>query len=331
MKTVKVGIIGLGSWGECHLEAFRSLPQAEVVAICDTRQDRLDELGDKYGVLHRHTQYEELLARPDIDLVSIVTYEKHHLEPALFALRSGKHVFVEKPVSTSLLEAEEMARTAAEYNRHIIPGHLLRFDPKYAAIHQSIQTGEIGNPISMHLKRSRQKSLYATYRRTHTVYELMVHDLDLAIWYSGSRVKTVRAYGRGESPAEAPEVLWACLEFANGCLAMLHSNWMTPDEAGIVMNDAVEIIGTNGTAQFENSGSNLQLWDATGRKSPDYFIHQAFQASSTGALRDQLSYICNCVASGNAPTYTSFADAVHGIEVAEAIVKSFESGQEILL
>lgn len=331
MKTVKVGIIGLGSWGECHLEAFRSLPQAEVAAICDTRQDRLDELGDKYGVLHRYTQYEELLARPDIDLVSIVTYEKHHLEPALFALRSGKHVFVEKPVSTSLLEAEEMARTAAEYNRHIIPGHLLRFDPKYAAIHQSIQTGEIGNPISMHLKRSRQKSLYATYRRTHTVYELMVHDLDLAIWYAGSRVKTVRAYGRGESPAEAPEVLWACLEFANGCLAMLHSNWMTPDEAGIAIADSAEVIGDKGTAHFETSLSGLQIWNAAGRQSPDTAIHAKLLNQTVGSLREQFMYICHCLAAGESPDYVSFEDAIHGVAVADAIVKSCRTGQEVQL
>ncbi|WP_409344109.1 Gfo/Idh/MocA family protein [Paenibacillus sp. MBLB4367] len=331
MKTVKIGIIGLGSWGESHLEAFRSLPQAEVAAVCDTREDRLNELADKYGVPHRYTQYEKLLERTDLDLVSVVTFEKHHLAPVLLALRSGKHVLVEKPVSTNVQEAEEMARTAAENNRFILPGHLLRFDPRYASIHQSLQKGEIGRPLSIHSKRSRQKSLYATYRRTHTVYELMIHDLDLAIWYAGSRVQTVRAYGLGQSPAEAPEILWACLEFANGAMAVLHSNWMTPDEAGIAIADSIEVIGDKGTAHFETSLSGLQIWNASGRQSPDTNIHAKLLNQTVGSLREQVMYICRCLAEGTVPDHLSFEDAVHGVAVADAIVQSCSTGREVRL
>jgi predicted dehydrogenase len=331
MGKVKVGIIGLGSWGSCHLEAYATMPQVEVVALCDMNGERVRSLAERFGVPHVYTDSAEMLARDDIQLVNIATFENNHFEPAVRALDSGKHVLVEKPVSTKLSEAEGMKEAAERNGKFIFPGHLLRFEPRYAEIYQAIQSERIGTPHSMFFKRGRTKAMFTTYKRIHTVYELTVHDLDLAIWYAGSRVTKVKSYGKKVNDTTVPDILWTSLEFANGVIATLHSNWMTPDEAGIVMNDAVEIIGTNGTAQFENSGSNLQLWDATGRKSPDYFIHQAFQASSTGALRDQLSYICNCVASGNAPTYTSFADAVHGIEVAEAIVKSFESGQEILL
>ncbi|MEF3303464.1 Gfo/Idh/MocA family protein [Paenibacillus sp. GYB003] len=325
---VKVAIIGLGSWGSCHLEAFHSMPQAEVVAVCDRDEEKAKRLAEKYGVRHAYGRGEELLERSDIDLVSIATFEHEHFGPAAMALRSGKHVLVEKPVSTKLEEAAGMAKLAEENGTFIFAGHLLRFEPRYADIYQAIRSGRIGAPQSMYLKRGRTKGMFRTYKRTHTVFELTVHDLDIAIWYAGSRVKSVKAYGKAVHDDVVPDILWSCLEFENGTIAFLHSNWMTPDEAGIVMNDAAEIIGTSGTAQFANGGSNLQLWDERGRTSPDYFIHHALNGSTFGALREQLTYICSCVARGTKPEYTSFDDAVHGIAVAEAIIRSCESGRE---
>lgn len=328
MSKVRVGIIGLGSWGSCHLEAFHAMPQVEVVALCDRNGERVKELGDKYSVPYVYTKSEELLERTDIDLVSIATFEHEHCGPAVAALQSGKHVLVEKPVSTKLEEAAEMAAAAERNGKFIFAGHLLRFEPRYADIKQAIANGRIGEPQSMYLKRGRTKGMFRTYKRTHTVFELTVHDLDIAIWYAGSRVKTVKAYGKAVNDEVVPDILWSCLEFENGTMAFLHSNWMTPDEAGIVMNDAAEVIGLNGTAQFANSGSNLQLWDGAGRTSPDYFIHHTLNGSAFGVLREQLTYICNCVAAGTKPEYTSFDDAVHGIAVAEAIIRSCASGRE---
>lgn len=331
-EKVRVGIIGLGSWGECHLEAFHALPHAEVVAVSDTRPERLRHVETAYGVPHIYTDYEQLLERQDIDLVSVVTFEQLHLEPTVKALRSGKHVLVEKPVSTRLTEAEEMRRVAKEQGRYVLPGHLLRFDPRYAEIKRAIVEGELGRPVSMYMKRSRENKLFATYRRTHTVYELTIHDIDLAIWYAGSRVKTVRAHGRSVSGSAAPEVLWACLEFADGALAHLHSNWMTPDEAGIAIADQIEVIGSRGTAHFETSYGGLQLWNKNGRTTPDTNIHvKTMHKQTAGSLREQLLYICDCLGSGTAPDYISFEDAIHGVEVADAIVQSAATGRDVAL
>lgn len=333
MKRLKAGIIGLGSWGECHLQAYRALSGVEVTAICDANESRLDAMVGKYRVPHAFTGYEELLERDDIDLVSVVTFEKNHLAPVLAALRAGKHVLVEKPVSTDLADIRQMQAVAEQCGKHVLPGHLLRFDPRYAEIYEALKHGgRLGRPVSIFLKRSRAKSLFATYQRTHTVYELTVHDLDLAIWYAGSRVKKVRAMGRYALKGRAPDVLWSTLEFENGVVAVIGSNWMNPDEAGIAMFDAAEIIGEQGVAHFETSHSGTQVWDdETGRHSPDQNIHYTLAGKAGGCLKDQLAYISDCLIRGEAPDYISFADAVHGIEVAGAIEKAAESGLEILL
>ncbi|UVI31348.1 Gfo/Idh/MocA family protein [Paenibacillus spongiae] len=331
MTKVKVAVIGLGSWGECHVEAYRSIPGVDVVAICDTRPQQLMQVGERFGIEGRYTDSMELLQRRDIDLVSVVTFEENHLASTLEALRSGMHVLVEKPVSTKLQEAKAMLEAADRHQRHVVPGHLLRFDPRYAEIYQGIQSGKIGKPKSMYFKRARTKGMFEIYNRTHTAYLSTVHDLDLAIWYASSRVKSVKAVGNWVTGADSPDILWALLQFESGAAACFNSNWMTPDQAGIVMNDSVEVIGTEGTAQFDNRGSGLELWDRNGRLTPDINIHRVMNGSAAGALRDQLHYLCECIGRGADPVYTSFQDAVHGIEVANAIVQSAATGKEIML
>lgn len=331
MQTVNVGIIGVGSWGACHLEAYRSMPHVQVRAICDTSADRVAEVGARFGIDRRYTSHEQMLRDVELDLVSVVTFEADHLRPVVDALRSGRHVLVEKPVSTDLAQAEEMERVARETERFLVPGHLLRFDPRYVAIADAVNDGALGRPVSLFLKRSRPRALFQTYQRTHTVFELTVHDIDLAIWYAGARVKAVRAYGRHLTDSPVPDVLWACLEFDNGVLAVLESTWATPDAAGIANTDSIEVIGRNGVAHFDTGNGGVQVWDTRGRQTPDLFIHNLFGGRAAGCLREELHYLCDAVMRKEAPDRLPFGDAVHGIAVAGAIAKSAATGREIAL
>ncbi|MFK7692259.1 Gfo/Idh/MocA family protein [Paenibacillus sp. HJGM_3] len=331
MRKLRVAVIGLGAWGQCHLEAYRSIPNVEIAAICDQRTDVLDGTGDRYPAARRIQDSSELLGASGIDLVSIVTSEQGRLPLVLQALQAGKHVLVEKPVSLQAEEARQMQEAAERHGVHIVPGHILRFDPRYAEIRAAIQAGTLGELQSLYFKRARTKGMFQLYNRTHTAYLSGVHDIDLALWYTRSRVKRVRAYGQWVTGAEHPDILWACLEFRNGVLAIVHSNWMTPDEAGLAMNDSVEVIGRLGNAQFDNRGTGLDLWDAGGRHTPDLHIHRLRNGQAQGALREQLEYIAGCIATGIAPDYVSFPDAIHGIEIAEAIVRSAAEGREIEL
>ncbi|MCD9021630.1 Gfo/Idh/MocA family protein [Cohnella silvisoli] len=328
---INVAVIGLGSWGECHIEAYRSLPHVEVVALCDIRQERLAEIGARYQVEGLYTNSNELLERDDIDLVSIATSEEDHLQAALRALSTGKHVLVEKPVSTKLGEAEAMWKIAIENKRFIWPGHVARFEPRYAEIKRAITSERIGKPQSMYFRKARPKEMFGHYNQTHTVYLSMVHDIDLAIWYSDNRVKSVKAYGKWLTGTVSPDILWSCLEFHDGTLAFLQCNWMTPESAGLILNDSVEVIGSSGTAHFENRGAGFEIWSDTSPFSPALTSYLNLSELVDDALRDQLQYVCSCVSMQKEPSYTSFPDAIHGIEVANAIVLSASTGKEIEL
>lgn len=330
MEKLKVGIIGLGSWGLCHLEAYRSLPFVEVTAVCEADPQKRQKAAE-LGIANVYETFEQLLRHEDIVLVSIVTYEQMHLAPTLAALEAGKHVLVEKPVATDVLEAERMLEKAREWGRYVIPGHLLRFEPKYAEVERMISSGAIGRPASIYMKRSRQNSLFHTYKRTHTVYELMIHDLDQAIWYAGSRVRKVYATGCFLSGGHSPDILWAQLQFENGVVAVLQSNWMTHDASGIAINDYTEVVGDKGTAHFDTHAAGVQLWGTEGRHTTDLSVHHIRRGRATGALKEQLEAVCLALLEHKQPEAVSFEDAVHGIRVADAIVESARTGQEIVL
>jgi len=329
MERLKVGIVGLGSWGLCHLEAYRDLPFVEVAAVSDIRPERRQLAKEQYGVPHVFEDAEGMMQLPEIGLVSVVTYEQDHLRPALLALSAGKNVLVEKPVATKAEEARMMREAAEKSGKFIVPGHLLRFEPKYAEIRRMIAAGELGKVASIYMKRSRESSLFRTYRRTHTVHELMVHDLDQAIWYAGGRVKRVYANGRFPPGTDSPEVLWAHLAFDNGVIAVLHANWMTPDEAGIAINDCTEVIGDKGTACFDTVAAGVQLLGAGGRRTTDLSVHRNQDGRVTGALKEQLAYVSLCAMNGTDPDMLSFEDAIHGLEVAEAIAASAWEGRVV--
>jgi predicted dehydrogenase len=107
-NKIRIGVIGLGIMGEQYARIYSAHPLAEVVAVCNRGQGRLDEIGDKYGVKKRYTDYEDLLNDKSVDAVCVATPDFAHYRPVRAALESGKHILCEKPFTTELAEADEL-------------------------------------------------------------------------------------------------------------------------------------------------------------------------------------------------------------------------------
>src|SRR5262245_62009633 len=117
MNRIRCGVIGLGWFGEHHVDTLKQLPQAEMMAVCTRLPERLAGVARKYDVPKTYTDYREMLADPAIDLVSIVTHVGDHLEPTLAALRAGKHVFLEKPMADSVEACDQILAAVASSDR----------------------------------------------------------------------------------------------------------------------------------------------------------------------------------------------------------------------
>lgn len=148
MKKIRVGIIGCGSIAKHrHLPEYARNEQVEIVAVCDIVENRVNEFATQYEA-KAYTNYEELLADPNVDAVSVCTPNYLHAPVSIAALNAGKHVLCEKPMATSRVEAEKMIEAAKNSSKKLMIAHNQRFVPSHQKARQLIEKGEVGKIYS---------------------------------------------------------------------------------------------------------------------------------------------------------------------------------------
>ena len=138
MKKVKHGVLGLGWFGEKHCEALAAIPNVELYAVCTRNSGRLAEVAKKFGAKKTFTDYHAMLADPELESVSITTMWDQHAAPAVAALQAGKHVFLEKPMASTIADCDAIVDAANSAKSFFMVGHICRFNPRYAAAKQEM-------------------------------------------------------------------------------------------------------------------------------------------------------------------------------------------------
>ena len=332
MSKLRVGVIGVGAFGEVHVATYQSLPDVEIVAISDSRPERLEEVGEKYRVKGRHLDFRELCARRDIELISVVTQESAHLAPVLAAVKERKPVVLEKPIATSVEDGEQMIAAATEAGVFLMVGHILRFENKYATVKSWISEGRLGNVVSMHARRNRPKKLYKVYGdRIHGILVNSIHDIDICLWYAGAPVSKVHAFTRNIQGGGNPDVNWSFLEFSSGAVACIESHWLIPDESLIVTNDALQVFGTRAVADLHLVPSELALWSEGGYEPVNVSYDAWFNGQVRGAMKEEVGYFVDCARRGKPPEIIRAEEALEALKVALALVRSSQEGREVTL
>ncbi len=149
---IKCGIIGCGVIAPTHIEGYRALPDVEVVHLCDLIPERADKLGEKYGVARRSVDYRELLADPEVDLVSVCTDHASHAKIVCDALDAGKNVICEKALGRTFADLEAMAKAAARHPELTAAGIFQhRYEPANRSLRQLIAEGKFGTLLAVNL------------------------------------------------------------------------------------------------------------------------------------------------------------------------------------
>jgi UDP-N-acetylglucosamine 3-dehydrogenase len=304
MKQIRCGVIGLGWFGEHHVDTLKQLPQADVIAVCTRRPERLREVAGKYSIPKTYTDYRAMLADPDIDLVSIVTHVGEHLEPTLAAIRAGKHVFLEKPMADTVESCDRILAELKSSDRAFMVGHVCRFDTAYALAKEEIATGRLGKILSMHAKRNLSKWITESHLpKISALFGDGVHDLDLMLWYSGARPKSVYAQTANTRPhLPHDDIGWAMFRFDDGAIAVIENVWCLPDNAPFAIDARLEVIGTEGAIYIDNSGSHYTVLNRDGLKYPQSTYWPKVHGLRRGYLKEELDYFLKCVAAGRKPT-----------------------------
>jgi myo-inositol 2-dehydrogenase/D-chiro-inositol 1-dehydrogenase len=202
-SRLRVGIAGLGRLGRRHAENLaRRIPRAELFAACSPVPEELAWARSSLGITRVHGDYEALLAHRDIEAIFIVTPTSFHAEHIIAALRAGKHVFCEKPLSLDLADCARVEAEAAKHPRlKVMIGYGRRFDPSNRDAHDKIQTGLIGRPFlvrSQNLDLNDPTGFFVRFAPTSggIFLDCTVHDIDLARWFLGNP-KAVRVFAAG--------------------------------------------------------------------------------------------------------------------------------------
>jgi myo-inositol 2-dehydrogenase/D-chiro-inositol 1-dehydrogenase len=282
---LKVGIVGLGRLGRRHAgNLSRHVPGATLVAACSPLESELTWAKQTLGIDHLYRDYEALLAHDGLDAVFLVIPASLHAQQIIQALRSGKHVFCEKPLS---LELEDCVRVQAEAALHpqlkVMIGFVRRFDASYQDAHKRIQSGSIGRPFMVYSQTCDQNDpdgFFVKYAPSSggIFLDCSVHDIDLARWLLGNP-KPVRVFASGTIAIH--QGLQACgdvdngvaiCEFDNGRMAIFYASRTMPHGHETV----TEITGTAGrlTVGRNPRRDRLEIADATGIRNectPSFF------------------------------------------------------------
>ena len=322
MERIRCGVIGLGWFGEHHVDALQSLPAVEVAAVCTRTKSRLDEVAARYKVKKKFTDYNELLADKEIDMVTVVTHVKDHVAPTVAALRAGKHVFLEKPMADSAEECDQIIAEVKKSDKAFMVGHICRFDTVYALAKEEIEAGNLGTIISMHARRNLAKWITPSHlQKLSALFGDGVHDFDLMLWYTGAKPKSVYAQSTNTRP-ELPndDLGWAMFRLDNGAIAVIETVWCLPENAPFAIDARMEIIGSEGAIYIDNSGVGYSVLKKEGLSFPQSTYWPRVHGMRRGFLKEEFDYFVKCVMSGKKPDVITPEESkavVHAIRTAE--------------
>jgi predicted dehydrogenase len=332
MKNIRIGILGVGRFGRLHLNVFRQLKNCEVVAIADTDKDLLKQVSEKYGIHLAFSNPEDLM-KADLDVIDIVTDEHTHGPLAIRALENGKHVFIEKPIATTVEQAEQIYQLSRVHHRIVMVGNISRFGQPYYMMKKTVQAGILGTIGHIRAKRDFSRDWFESFgKRVHPVYESGIHDLDLILWYADSVCKEVYAVERNLSGYQYPDLFAATLTFENGIVATLESAWLVPHKAPQNLTETLEldgtidahmeIVGTKGSTKFGTLDTGFSIWSDTNFQLPDYILWPTEHDGIGGAIRAELFHFIQQLQKEEESQVSPLIHSVHALQIADAIVRS---------
>ncbi|HVF98022.1 MAG TPA: Gfo/Idh/MocA family oxidoreductase [Flavisolibacter sp.] len=210
---IKVGVFGTGHLGKFHLNNWKEIEGAELVGFFDPDDTVANEVEESYA-LRRFTDEDEMIAA--CDAVDIVTPTQHHFELCEKAVKMGRHVFVEKPMTSTLEEAKEIVKLVKESKVKFQVGHVERFNPAFLAMQDQKLS-----PMFIEVHRLAQFNPRGT--EVSVILDLMIHDIDVILSIVKSEVKNIYASGVAVM-TDTPDIANVRMEFNNGCVANLTSS-----------------------------------------------------------------------------------------------------------
>src|SRR5260370_24314744 len=222
VKDLRFGVIGWGYWGPKIARNLNSLPHATVAMVADTDAHRLAKVVVNQPLIQTTTLLEEIF-RSDVDAIVIATSVSTHFQLAREALMHGKHVLVEKPLTASVTEAEELVALAQEQQRVLMVGHTFEYNPAVNELRKLIQNGDLGKIYSIELERL---NLGLFRNDINVIWDLAPHDLSILLYLLNQKPTQIKVQAHAHVQRNIHDVAHLDLEFDDGMNAHIHVSWL---------------------------------------------------------------------------------------------------------
>ncbi|MGN0176334.1 MAG: Gfo/Idh/MocA family oxidoreductase [Methanobrevibacter sp.] len=312
MRTVNVGVIGVGAMGENHVRVYHKMEEANLIAVSDVSEKALKKIEKKYGA-KGYTEYSELLENPEIEAVSVCVPTTFHHATVMEAIKHGKHVLVEKPIAFTLEEAEEMIAAAKEAGVLLATGHVERFNPAVQKAKELIDDGVIGDIVTGFAKRV--GPLPPRIKDVGVSIDLAIHDLDILSYLFEEEVTQV--YGTMNSildDCDFEDHAEIMVSFDNEATGIIEVNWLTPYK-----RRELELTGTAGIISVDYIQQSIEVF---GKFAQDIEIKHA------EPLKGELASFLNAVATGAEPEITG-EDGLNALKMVIAANRSSKEHKPI--
>lgn len=305
MKKLSVAVLGVGFWGRNHARIFNELPNTKLAAVCDADSKRAQTVAEKFEV-EAYTNSRKLLKRKDVEAVSVCTWSTNLAAEAALVLRAEKHVFIEKPMASTLRQAKKIVDLAGKRERHLMVGFVERFNPGVQRVKIALEKGEIGAFVSATARRVSQWPERAG--DVGVVKDTAIHDIDVMRYIFAEDPVAVYAKAGNLRHERSEDYAQIMLTFRDGRTAFIEANWLTPYKIrSLIATGSEAIMSLNYLTQeikIETAGQTLQPrheW-----KEP---------------LKLELQHFASCVLNDKEPSVTGI-DGLKALLIAEAALKS---------
>ena len=328
---LNIGIVGCGYWGPNLIRNFNALEQCRIKTICDIDNKRLARMKSLYPGVETVTNFDEIANDPEIHAVAIATPVYLHFEMAKKSMETGKHILIEKPMSSSVEECVKLKKIAEKNKLTLMVGHTFLYSQTVRRIKEIVKSGDLGQLLYI---SARRLNLGLFQKDINVVWDLAPHDISIILNIMESEPISVNCQGKANVNAGIEDITNMSIDFQDNCFATIKSSWLDPNKIR-----EMTFVGSKRMLVYDDIEPNekVKIYDKRVEIPPHYDTFGEFQHSyhygdmyspyikQDEPLKIECQHFLDCIKTGDSPL-TGAEESLRVVQILEAASASLKNG-----